>query len=227
MENDLDRTIYVEFYGLPGCGKSTVSHMIARDLKMHGYIVREPSYDFDHKLRPIYRRIKKLLYTIWFRLLYPDDYKNAKKNVIMNGYISFKLYMGQLVNILPKLLVYKKNRNGIVIWDEGLIQSSISLAFQSGKDVNSIISSFNFKRNNSILIKIDVSEKLAMERMNNRETNDSRIEKEMNPIKQHAMMKKYQKAVENIKSDILICGNNIIEDHREYESVIEQICFRI
>ena len=30
------RTIFLDFYGLPGCGKSTVSHIVAKKLKDSG-----------------------------------------------------------------------------------------------------------------------------------------------------------------------------------------------
>lgn len=223
MENNLNKIIHIEFYGLPGCGKSTISHIIAQELRTRGYVVQEPSYDFDHNLRPLHRKIKKMAYTVFFGMHYPDIYKKVKKIVVLNGYVSFKSYMSQLVNILPKLGIYKRNTGGIFFWDEGMIQSSISLAFQSGKDVNSIIRNFGIKKNNSILIKIDVNEKIAVERMNNRATNDSRVEKESNPIKKHEMLQKYQRCIEHINEDILVCNSKPINECEKYESIVEQI----
>jgi thymidylate kinase len=50
----------VEFVGLPGSGKSTVSHAVAGILRGAGRPVSERSFDIAHRLRAVPRRLAKL-----------------------------------------------------------------------------------------------------------------------------------------------------------------------
>ena len=59
-------TEFIEFYGLPGSGKSTLSHIVAERLRSEGYAVEEPSYDIDHQ-HPLPKRVKKFaIGGFWF-----------------------------------------------------------------------------------------------------------------------------------------------------------------
>ncbi len=61
MADDLNKPIIIDFFGLPGCGKSTVSHMLAEELRKQGKVVSEPSYDTDHKLSQVKRKTNKII----------------------------------------------------------------------------------------------------------------------------------------------------------------------
>ena len=51
--------------GLPGCGKSTVSHLLAERLRVEGFKVSEPSYSIDHQ-KPLWRKIRKFLLGLYY-----------------------------------------------------------------------------------------------------------------------------------------------------------------
>lgn len=184
MESDL---IFLEFYGLPGCGKSTVSHIVAKKLAEGGKTVSEPTYDTDHKSSAKVRKVKKFLKLFRYALIHPKKYRALKKLVSRNGY-GGKNGLKQCANITNKLLAYEKAETGFVIFDEGLTQSAISL---SQEKEGKVISSENEKilyglcgnkcrPENVKKIHIRVKADVALARMEGRDVHDSRIEK-MNP----------------------------------------------
>lgn len=52
--------VIAEFVGLPGAGKSTIAHGVARELRCRGVPVSEPTYDVDHRVPRGVRARRKL-----------------------------------------------------------------------------------------------------------------------------------------------------------------------
>lgn len=50
----------IEFLGVPGCGKSTLSRHLAETLMDHRLVVDETTYDIDHRRRTLHRQWLKL-----------------------------------------------------------------------------------------------------------------------------------------------------------------------
>ena len=180
MENSIRKTLFVEFYGLPGCGKTTVSHLVAERLRQDGIAVNEPSYNIDHCNKPIVRKIKKFCLTLCWLFIYNKSFREISSLVKYNGY-NWKERIEQITNIIQKIKVYTKSSGSqIVIWDQGLVQAAISLSmngrvpvvdnYRKLKDLISICPSI-------LYFSIDVDEKVAIERMAKRGTTDSRVEK--------------------------------------------------
>lgn len=211
MEDIVKEPIHIEFYGLPGCGKSTVSHKVANQLKTLGYTVYEPSYESDHKLRPIIRKFRKLFLTIKFRVLYGKEYKKLQRIIIKNGYRTFRSNLKQMVNIIPKIIVYKNTTPGYYLWDEGLIQSSISLTINHDVSIENTRKSIVLKNKKVITIFLKTDINTALNRMSLRNTNDSRVEQEVDDNKKRKMMQDYYLACEKLKSDIII-ESDIVND---------------
>lgn len=213
IKKEVGKPIHIEFYGLPGCGKSTVSHCVAEKLRAEGYKVFEPSYKIDHELNPIVRRITKLMFTIRFAILYHKDFVSIKTMIRKNGYTKKCEMIGQLVNIAPKYYKYENSEKAIYIWDEGLIQSAISLVFKNHYSaIDECITTFQKKFDMvSIYLYIDIQ--TALERMNNRSTNDSRVEKESDIGAKNRMMICYENIIKKIKLDngIMILANEYSE----------------
>lgn len=223
MENNIKEPIHIEFYGLPGCGKSTISHILANQFRDKGYEVYEPSYESDHTQNHLIRKVKKLIQTIGFEVFNITEYRNLKKIVILNDYKGIRGILGQMVNIVPKRLVYNRSMPGIYFWDEGLVQSSISLAFNSNIDVNKTKNILMPHNKKTILVNIDIDIRTTLERMKGRSTNDSRVEKEKNVEKKYEMMIKYYKSVSAISNDISICNSLNVMDEDQYISDMRKI----
>ena len=88
MENNINKTIHIEFYGLPGCGKSTISHALALYLKENNFCVEEPTYELDHCNNKIIRRIKKILQYILFYFTENKLYRKLKSSIKENEYFT-------------------------------------------------------------------------------------------------------------------------------------------
>ena len=204
MESDL--TLFLEFYGLPGCGKSTASHMVAAELRKQGKNVSEPTFDMDHKSSGKVRKVKKLLKLFRYAVAHPKKYKALKTLVSKNGY-GGSGGLSQCANITQKLLAYEHEKSDVVIFDEGLTQSSISLsqgrmnAAENEKELFALCPKRNVKK-----IYVNVSPEVALKRMEGRSQHDSRIEKIEDPLlRENAMV------VFHVQCD-LIPNGNVIQD---------------
>lgn len=213
MENNLKKPIHVEFYGLPGSGKSTISHKVADMLRKDGYNVIEPSFATDNRNIPIVRKIKKIFQTLRFYVMYNEDFKKLVNLVRKNNYHGIETFI-QVINIIPKMLIYRRtNENSIYIWDEGIVQSAISLS--TINDINSEKNKrdlYNIINCNYSVIKIyiDVSIKTAIYRMKKRSTNYSRVEKANGSENKEKILEKIYLCVNQIN-----ISNGIKESNEE------------
>lgn len=180
MENDIKRPIHLEFIGLPGCGKSTISHRLSVDLRKVGYKVAEPSFDMDHQSFAFIRKLSKLFFGAYYYCKEHQQYKLIAKLVKSNGYEG-SVALLQIVNIAQKIVMYNHhNVEDYVVWDQGIPQAAISLSTNglrnASENESDIYALLPFKPN---VLKVYVycdSEK-ALKRMSGRKTNDSRVEK--------------------------------------------------
>jgi thymidylate kinase len=201
MADTLNHPLFVEFYGLPGCGKSTVSHLLASRLRNEGYLVDEPSYDIDHNNSPIIKKLKKIcIYFIWFAY-HNKIFKKVNAIVGGNGY-SGLAKIQQTSNVLQKVSVYRVIRqNKIVIWDQGLVQASISLSLNgkinAGDNLKSL-SHLLFSEVKVLKVLISVNEMVALERMSQRPSNYSRVEKLKDEYLKRQMLQRFQEEIDNI-----------------------------
>lgn len=201
MEDSLMPTLFVEFYGLPGCGKSTVSHLLAERLRVDGFKVSEPSYGIDHQ-KPLWRKIKKLLLGLYYYTLYRSLYNAVNVIVSKNGYKETEAFT-QTVNIIQKVAAYRKNHIAqIIIWDQGLVQSAISLSLLGKEEAE-----YNLHKLIDLLppsirthnVLIDINENLALQRMAMRSSNDSRVEKIKDKEQKYLLLHRFQEGVNSIK----------------------------
>jgi hypothetical protein len=179
--------------------------MVAEQLQSQGVRIYEPSYDFDHNLNPIFRKICKMFITICFCINHHKEYKALQHLAKKNGYISLKNNIKQLVNIIPKIKYYQKSETSVYIWDEGLVQSAISLTLKSRinarKVEKDLISIVGQKKIIKVHIRTDI--KTALHRMTKRSSNDSRVEQEHDERKKQAIMIWFEESCNQIDGDII------------------------
>ena len=179
MESDLTGAVFLEFYGLPGSGKSTVSHLVAEKLRSEGKTVLEPTYNVDHKYLGIIRKVIKLLNMVRYSLVHPKKYKDIVRLVKSNGYGGTRSVLFQVANVTLKLWVYDRGVAEYVIFDEGLTQSAIALA-QKGKlsSIENEKQLYSLCKKRSVeKIYIVVADRESINRLSERDNHDSRIEK--------------------------------------------------
>lgn len=173
------KTSFIEFYGLPGSGKSTLSHIVAERLRSEGLSVDEPSYNIDHQ-HPLPKKLKKFAVGGYWFVIRHRQYRLISEIVKQNGYKGLTAFT-MTVNVIQKMRIYNSlKETEIVIMDQGLIQACVSLS-TNGK----IRAKENYERlltmmpnaANASKIYIDVNDETALDRMSQRATNDSRVEK--------------------------------------------------
>lgn len=207
----MQRNIHFEFYGMPGCGKSAVSEIVAKELEKQGYRVIRASAETGNDVNPLYRKIVKIFRTLGFYILNPSTFSEVKKLVKRNGYTGVREIGVQLVNIAQKLRYYTaKAERTIYIWDEGLTQAAISLAVKgniTGEENKEQLLSIVKANGKQLNIYIRESIETVFNRIDKRATNNSRVEKIKNTQEKVNLLRKYEGAAESIENPDVITGN--------------------
>lgn len=200
MESDIKNTIVLDFFGIPGSGKSTESHEIAERYRREGKSVIEASYRLDHEFSAVRRTTAKLL-----MLLSLPFEKRKRINALAkkNGYNRSNGKLNQAVNVASKLFAVKKynGKTDYIIFDEGFAQAAISLSVNS-----KIPADENYREIRSLLddppemrlIAARLSIDEALRRIARRNTRQSRVEAIQSAHGKRAMMKRYEAAAEQI-----------------------------
>lgn len=192
----------LDFFGLPGSGKSKVSHALGTLLREDGKNVAEISYEMDHNNVPWKRFVLKLWYSILFTIANQEIAKKIKELVKECGYLESRGYTSQLINLLYKMYLLNKRKLSIAIFDEGLAQASVSLSIDSrlnARDVYKRIMSIC--ADDIIIIPIYLETKIenAFHNMSLRKTKNSRVEKMHEEIEKQKFMTEYQKQINTIE----------------------------
>lgn len=131
MGNHLSQSICIDFYGLPGCGKSTLSHLASQKLRCEGLDVKEVSYDMDHGNGTLLRTWKKIVTTIRLFLCYPRLFWRVSKTLSTNGISLFgKLYFKHIINLSYKICALKGHHE-FILFDEGFCQAVLSMSINN------------------------------------------------------------------------------------------------
>lgn len=194
MGHCLKKSVHLEFFGLPGCGKSTLTRLLASNLRNRELKVKEPSYEIDH-LKGIKRLFFKFLIGFKFALLHPQITLKTIRIVKKNGYSLFSPELIKLaLNIILKLNVYNtKTSNQIIyVWDQGLIQAAVSVAYEKEKPVLAIWNELTkLITNDSYILPVylKVRSEIAIQRMNERGVTGARLEREKVQAKKEFLIK--------------------------------------
>ena len=221
--------MFVEFYGLPGSGKSTLSHKVAERLRREGCTVEEPSFDIDHE-GVVMKRGKKMVVGVYWFLSHPAKYRRVSEIVRSNGYKGATAFR-QTVNVIQKMRIYNKpHREKIVLWDQGLLQACISLS-----TTGIIKASENYEKLLPLMppaasaarIYIDADDETVLDRISKRASNNSRLEKQKDSDSRHEMLKRIRFEISTLreaaksKDLLLVTSNNIEEDtERIYNAIL-------
>ena len=222
MENNLSGTIFVEFYGLSGCGKSTISHAVSRRLREDGFSVSEPSFSIDHR-KPLVRRIIKLMVFLWWYLFHHKYYAMLNGISRKNGYRGSEA-LTQTLNLIQKLRVYRKPSSKIVIWDQGLVQAAISLSVNEKITAyQNLMELLTFVPKNTIIhrILLPVDVKTALMRMYERHSTSTRVDKLGDDESKLELLKVYEKEIKTISEGFGKTDEFVVRDSEDKETRIE------
>lgn len=174
--------VCLDFCGLPGSGKSTISHLLAERLKQRFEVVEEPSYDMDHNHSAVIRGLLKLYGCLYMFMLNLSHFISLVGIIRDCGHNLFqKTFYLNLLNLAYKIDAINRCKVDYLILDQGLWQSVVSLFYENNnlnyfaltyKKLESLISS-DIERV-SICLQSDVE--TAMLRLSLRSSNNSRVQ---------------------------------------------------
>jgi hypothetical protein len=120
--------IVVEFIGLPGSGKSVVSHAVVEDLRRMGIAVDEPAYVLAHRWRISRRVLTKLYYVGRFMARQP----RLACGIVRSLWPSYSISdIRCLTNLfLTVSLVAMRGSCEIRVLDQGVLQALWSIEYR-------------------------------------------------------------------------------------------------
>ncbi|MEN6460260.1 MAG: hypothetical protein ABFC94_02675 [Syntrophomonas sp.] len=215
MENHIKQGIIIEFFGLPGSGKTTLANMFADKLEQSGYSIQKSIYRINNECNTIARLLIKTYTTLCFTLNnFPFIYNlfsfiYEEKNIFRN----LKDIIKQWINICFVLnYINKGNETDIVIADQGVIQAAISISFyHKNIDLNSIIKRLISQiSKNQVFIYVHVDIEKDLKRLKNRKNGKSRLEKENNTIIKTMQLQKIESQCNTIANSFkcIVIDNN-------------------
>lgn len=168
--------ILVEFVGVPGSGKSEISHRVAKVLRSSGrYPFSEPTHLINSRLPPPLRLVAKLPYAGYgalqeLKLL--DRFVNRAKVSSLNPALLFNwLFVRGAVE-------WTLIRNQAATLDQGLIQALWSFRLSEADDTVALLRRRLlevYPKMNSLIVCVEVSLDAARSRLASRSNNQSRV----------------------------------------------------
>jgi len=125
--------IFVEFVGLPGSGKTTLSHRAAEILREKGTTVLEPTYLINNQMGTTQRYLTKSWYLTKLAFLRPVWALDWFLLVVQSRQRTLKDFVLMVVNCFFILEIYRQHgrRIDICFLDQGICQALLSLSYSA------------------------------------------------------------------------------------------------
>lgn len=129
----VDGALFVEFIGLPGSGKSTLSHRVAQSLRALGVPVTEPTYWLDHVAHRYVRQSMKALLALTTILTFPRLALYCFDGLRRTRQRTWRDFLMTFLNFAYVSLTIKRlsKTPGVHFLDQGLLQAVWSIGYSS------------------------------------------------------------------------------------------------
>ena len=175
------RSAVIEFIGLPGVGKSTLSHRVAEMLQQRGWRVEQPTYSVDHEMRTWERLLLKLQRVSAEAIFHPAGAVRSVRAILATGQASAADFISVTVNwlFMSSLLRKADRRTGVHIFDEGPLNALWSIAFSAGSaSTAGILGELARQRSTPVVVALIEADIAAVrERHDLRKNGQSRLER--------------------------------------------------
>jgi thymidylate kinase len=181
-----ERALIVEFVGLPGSGKSTVSHSVAEILRGAGQPVSERSFEIAHRLSASLRRLAKLRLACRTLRLHPRWALSLAIQIARTGQPSWREAAARIFELLYVcgLVAEQSRQAGIHLLDQGFFVALWSICLSASSSVSlgrlvEIGTKCCGRSPADLVIVLEVEPATAVERLLRRPGTTSRLEKRM------------------------------------------------
>jgi thymidylate kinase len=123
--------VLVEFFGLPGSGKSTMSRVVAEALRQKGCAVSELTYDIDHQRSTTRSQLLKLSHIAPYAAAHPGRAVSDMARVAATRQATMRDLAKSIFNwtFISSLAVRKRSPHGVLLLDQGVAQALWSVGF--------------------------------------------------------------------------------------------------
>jgi len=178
------RSVIVEFVGMPGSGKSTLARATARLLRARGTQVWEPTYLLDHQTAPGLRQLRKLTYATR-GLLANRSAAVAFSAAALRSEQRHARDLGSVtLNWWYLLDVHRRaaSTSGVHLLDQGLLQALWSLGY-AARNPETVLDGASMLlprvRAPYVVVSLRVGHEIAFERLRARPNGASRLDREI------------------------------------------------
>ncbi|MGI9422303.1 MAG: hypothetical protein ACR2PA_03855 [Hyphomicrobiaceae bacterium] len=125
----------IEFFGVPGCGKSTISPLVAEQLRGEGVIVSESTYVLDHECRQIARVVRKSCGLVRYAATRPVGAVRELRQIIATRQESPQDFARSAFNwlFIASVAARRRDRSSVVLLDQGVAQAIWTIGFAARK----------------------------------------------------------------------------------------------
>ena len=128
----------VEFVGLPGCGKSIVSHAVAENLRGSQPGISERSFEIAHRSGALRRRLTKLGFACRSIVQHPRSALALVREIARTGQARWVEAVAKTVDLIfvCGLVSQLSRRPGIHVLDQGFFSGLWSICFRASASVS-------------------------------------------------------------------------------------------
>jgi hypothetical protein len=168
--------------GIPGSGKSTISHRAAQILGEKGITIPEPTYLINNEMSTIKRYLTKSWYSLRLTWLRPAWALKWFWLVVQSRQRTLNDFVSMIINGFFVLEIYRHHsrNNDICFLDQGLYQALVSLSYHSKNESlidEKLIAALDFVSTHEIrVIHVRGDVDTIAERLRTRDTTQSRLE---------------------------------------------------
>src|SRR3954452_8832640 len=126
----------VEFFGIPGSGKSTMSRRVADILLASGILIDEITYDLDHVRQGAGRLASKFAYILRYTIRHPILTLSFVKRILMTKQKKSSDLYKSIFNglFVASLAARRRSVSRITLLDQGVAQALWSIGFAARRE---------------------------------------------------------------------------------------------
>ncbi|WP_394740064.1 hypothetical protein [Natronococcus roseus] len=175
--------IIVEFVGNPASGKSTIARKLEEQLTAKGVKVRNRTHSLTHQTDSDYKRYSMMVGLALLCILrHPVHSSQIARMIFKTQQRSLADFLTLTLYCLYLRTIYQRSASasGVEIFDQGLFQSLWSILLTSNrKDISGLLRNIIDKYPGSpthVVVLIELSGEESISRLENRNSNSSRLE---------------------------------------------------